>query len=1129
MMQTTESKNSNSNSSGQLLRDIEEISKALYLHKAPPKSLLPPYDSSPSKSADNNTRFSNPNPSFLREDLSRKDKKTSSGWNWKNPLKALSHIGNRKFTCCFYLHVHSLEGLPLSFNDLSVCVHWKRKDEVLQTSSSRVEEGVAEFDKTLMHRCNVYGSRNGPNHSVKYEERLCLIYISVNGAPGLDFGKHWVDLTRVLPLTFEELEGEKSSGKWSTSFNLSGKAKGGVLNVSLGFLVTQDKVANLSGNPNVPQVIGTVPKRSASLDTGSQMLRRVGSVPSNVNHRPRFSSETFDLKDRQEVMSGLELSKSISFLCQRLDEGKLCRVMESDSEDVVPLKPQPGLDSVSAKEIKEYEDDEVEFTIVEVGTEIPEKEKLNSDLVSGGANDESATENENIYVDDVIKDCDIDLDEKTMIVPKDVCGDFVDDFMVNDMKHEEDSICTEGSNMNEVESASHVQLVSESPELNHLFAPEECLEELGHMERKSTYMASKIGGKSLSLDDVTESVSNEFLSMLEMDGCMSSDSEPESPRELLLREFEKEAMSCGDLFLNLDWNEEQPEVGSSVSPISFYEDYKGNFDLSMIIQAAEEENQRESELLKRRKAKILEGLETEALMQEWGLDENDFQNSPCILSGGFGSPIDAGFGSPIDLPLEEPLLPALEVGFGPYVRMRGGGLLRSMNPSLLRHSKNCGTLVIQVSNPVVIPAKMGYDVVEILQHLALVGIDKLHMQVNKLMPLENITGKTIHQVAQEAAPTAVVPERLEQILYSESKDEGFLSSWNCNDLRSKLVDGEMGSDCASLECLVPLAFNKIEALALEGLRIQSHMLDSEAPSSIYPRSVGWITSSHPNHGETLRSGIGGGLQISVLNDFDDDIDELMDLSISLEEWLRLDAKIIADKNQSREQLLKILAAHDATYIDMVGGSLIEDWSCSDLSVGKCGFLGDNVTIALMVQLRDPFRNYEPVGLPMLALIQVQRVSTHSFRKISTMVLNDNREKEHDGTLSTEEINGKETERYEGDEEGNPQFKIIDVHLAGVDTKSGNEQLWGTTIQLQSGSRWLLAAGLGKTNGFPLLDSKAIVRSSPLVSAKLQHRDSLWSISSTSNVQDMRAARKNLIAPHIRNPDVIFASEAILNM
>lgn len=330
-------------------------------------------------------------------------------------------------------------------------------------------------------------------------------------------------------------------------------------------------------------------------------------------------------------------------------------------------------------------------------------------------------------------------------------------------------------------------------------------------------------------------------------------------------------------------------------------------------------------------------------------------------------------------------------------------------------------------------------------------------------------------------------------------------------MRSELVDGEIGSDYVSLEYLAPLALNKIESMSLEGLRIQSHMSDSKAPSSIFPQSGGRITAPHANRGESLRSGVGGGLQLSDFRDSDDDdVDELMGLSLSLEEWLRLDAKIIGDEEQSREQLLKILAAHDAKCTDLIGGRLTEDMNCSDLSGRIFGFLGNNLTITLMVQLRDPLRNYEPVGVPMLVLIQVERILSHSMRKVPSVALNDSKETEHDEPI-LEEIGHKITEeRNEGDEEGNPQFKIMDVHLAGVDTEPGNRELWGTTTEVQSGSRWLLATGLGKTMSFPLLNSKAIVRSSPLVSAKLQHRDSLWSISS----------------PHIRNPNVIFSNETI---
>lgn len=40
---------------------------------------------------------------------------------------------------------------------------------------------------------------------------------------------------------------------------------------------------------------------------------------------------------------------------------------------------------------------------------------------------------------------------------------------------------------------------------------------------------------------------------------------------------------------------------------------------------------------------------------------------------------------------------------------------------------------------------------------------------------------------------------------------------------------------------------------------------------------------------------------------------------------------------------------------------------------NCGIFGDNLTIVMVMQLRDPLRNYAPVGGPMLSLIQVKRL------------------------------------------------------------------------------------------------------------------------------------------------------------
>ncbi|KAK8553444.1 hypothetical protein V6N13_062249 [Hibiscus sabdariffa] len=88
------------------------------------------------------------------------------------------------------------------------------------------------------------------------------------------------------------------------------------------------------------------------------------------------------------------------------------------------------------------------------------------------------------------------------------------------------------------------------------------------------------------------------------------------------------------------------------------------------------------------------------------------------------------------------------------------------------------------------------------------------------MPLEDITGKTLQQVALEAASTAVALERwdeLKQELLCEQDSfdqrnevEGFQFCWTHDNTCSGLIG------CVSMENIVPSVMNKIEALALEG-------------------------------------------------------------------------------------------------------------------------------------------------------------------------------------------------------------------------------------------------------------------------------------------------------------------------
>ncbi|KAM7510787.1 hypothetical protein LguiB_009662 [Lonicera macranthoides] len=1038
---------SEDSSSGRLLHDIEEISKALYLQKKPPKALISPSDYR-SKSA-GKTRPGDLKSNYVGEDLLQKEKKSSSIWNWK-PLKALTHIRNHRVNCCFFLRVHSIKGLPSNFNDLGLYVHWKRKDELLQTCPARVsEEGVAEFEETLMHRCSIYASKSGSQNSRKYEPKLFLLYASVVGASGLDIGKHWIDLTRLLPHTFEKLEEDKrSSGKWTTSFKLTGKAKGAILNVSFGFSSLGDNSFQSRSSVKVPDLLkvsepsstdqfGDFCRTSGGGGSGgggsdSGRLRRLGSVPSNSNHGSHLPSRSLDIKVLNDVFPnrGSELTQSITFLYKKLDEGHFGDLEDFNFyyEHLEPHKPPDGSSLESGGESSGNESNDTEFTVIEQGIEYSMNDTVKLEDVVDSVN---GSEIEIIDVAEIFKG-----DEEMESNSK---GNLKDDYEVDG----ENSVCTQESTIEEVESIFHDLSISESALLESSIDKKKFLEQESYVETELSNKRGKMA-RSLSFDDVTESVTNEFLNLLgfkqsQLD--MGFNSEPDSPRERLLRQFEKDYIASGNPIFNFEEAEPvEMEFTGAASTSYTFGDCTEDFDLSLMIQSAEKESDRVSQSLRsRRDAKILENLETEALMQQWGLNEKAFQYSPRMSSGGFGSPVYV-------YPEEPPELPLLGEGLGPIVQTKGGGFLRSMSPSLFKNAKNGESLIMQVSCPIVLPKAMGSSGIEILQCWALVGIEKMSMQVNDLMPLDDITGKTIQQVALEAL------SGFEEIKRKFEKGPPGQSSYDPN---SQSLGDEVDSGCVFLQDLAPLAMDKIASLSIEGLRIQSGFVDEEAPSVIrlQPTGSSSLTKSINFSGAS-------------------DIDELISLTTSLNEWMKLNSETVVDKGEN------------------------------------CGSLGENLTIALKVQLRDPFRDYESVGASMLALIQVERI----FMPLKSDVYNTKSERSHNGE-------DKENSRFE-------EFKICEIHVAGLNCKPGKKQLWGTRTHQQSGCRWLQSSGLGKINKNSLLKSSAIVRSSSRMMRKLKPEDKLWSISSHVHSEGDKWKELSVLNLHERNPDIVFPDETI---
>ncbi|PNY08781.1 EEIG1/EHBP1 amino-terminal domain protein [Trifolium pratense] len=1172
-----------------LLKDVETMNKAMYMDRNVSRSSVSGSGSNSRSKVAGKSLFPDPKPrgkgsSNSNDDNDGLQKDKRSIWNWR-PLKALSHIRNKRFNCSFYLHIHLIEGLPSTFNGSSFSVYWKRRDGVLVTRPVKVVQCVAEFDEKLTYTCSVYGSRSGPHHSAKYEAKHFLLYASLLSAPELDLGKHRVDLTRLLPLTLEELEEEKSSGKWTTSFRLSDKAKGAVMNVSFGYTVVGDNTSTVRDSHNAPNVLTSrqnslalmKPDAKQKQFDGSSSIRRAGSLQ---NFSSRYSSQAVEeVKDLHEVLpsSKSALASSIGVLYKKFDEEKACSSLDNEpdpdlsKENLEPIKPDacalpdigketpevhagndentcplldtPELDAFqenletdepadhllldSGKENIEDCQDNNDFSIVDKGIEISPIEPVKEEESLTKVSEDASTVDSTFILDTAAQGSSEDsfkhddsLDESNdgckyhAVVDESACEE--DDFLTNELLQELESAI---NSVSDLETAA-----LESPKV---------------AEFKSEYEMRK----THSLDDVTESVANEFLSMLDIDHSLeglNSESEPESPRELLLRQFEKEALDGGFSLFDFDMDcDDEADDGYNASNGS----EQWNFSEathSSLFQHLQNEHLVESHNVKgKQKAQMLEDLETEALMRQWGLNEKDFHHSP---------PKDyTGLGSPIQLPPDEPpTLPPLAEGLGPFLQTKDGGYLRSMNPAIFRNSKAGGSLIMQVSNPVVVPAEMGSGIMEVLQCLASVGIEKLSMQAKELMPLEDITGKTMQQVAWEAMPGLEGTER-QFHLQNDSvtgEDTSFVqrdligtppSGRKSGNFNSSSLANQTGSEFVSIEDLAPLAMNKIEALSMEGLRIQSGMSDEEAPSNIVAQSIGEM-SALQGKGIDINGTLGmdgaAGLQLmDVKNSSDDGVDGIMSLSLTLDEWMKLDSGDIDDVDNISEHTSKVLAAHHANSFDFIrGSSKGGDRRRGKGSSRKCGLLGNNFTVALMVQLRDPLRNYEPVGTPMLALIQVEREFVLPKQKIfcSVSELRNNNNDEDNESEIVAEVETKDTDKEEilPEAELIPQFKITEVHVAGLKTEPQKKKLWGTSTQQQSGSRWLLANGMGKSNKFPSMKSKAASKSIAPVTTKVQPGDTLWSISSRIFGSGKKWKDLAALNPQIRNPNVIIPNDTI---
>ncbi|KAL9224999.1 hypothetical protein vseg_000972 [Gypsophila vaccaria] len=1087
------SSSSKDRNKGKLLHETVTISDPHYFNKSVSTNTSP-LSRIRSKPVDEGD-VHNSKSKHVSDDQATKGKK--SLWNW-GPLKALSHhshVKHRRFNCSFNLEVHRIEELPTKFNSVELRVHWETKGGEAVTKAVKVIRGVAEFKEILTHTCSIHGSRYGSRHPVKYDVKHFLLYVEVLGKPKLDIGKHNFDLTRLLPLTLEELDDGKSSGTWATSFKLSGEAKGANMSVTFRYVVLPDGTPQ--NNKNVLQLLGPRTLAINSVKFDQRDARRVSLMSMD------------DVKTLHDCSSRsmTDFSDAVNILYQKLNEEQTDSPVDVKheivfpAEDSEPVKCSDGSPSAPSKGHSLNDCEDAELSFAEKGSNLENNAELDVKYRTEFSTDDAVHEPlkpsesspSNLYVVNESEEAEssstiigLDAEEQTELEEKGT--NVIDKQDEKSPEHPGVNDDVEDTSYEEGNAVGNEEIHDSNAKVKDVCTKESLLEDLesvlGHVDElekdgmDTPDTGSEIGDQDnqnteepteVSPSHSSDNLGNiESLNTLEIDKfSLSFNSEVESPRERLLRAFFKEIEATGCSL-----------IGSDIDEDDAMEEFSDDSD-SLPADQLEYPKIR---------ARVVEDPEPQELPEEWGPDEKAFiRSSPRSISS---------LGSPVYLPPNATSLPPIGEGLGPFIQTKTGGYLRSMKPDLFSNADNGGSLIMQVSSPVVIPAKLGSDLMDVLQKLASVGLEKLSSEAKRIMPLEDITGTTIQQMAWDAMPN---PEA------ESSKRQNLMQ----NEQEASSIDSEF----ASLEDLVPLAMNKIEELSIEGLRIQSGMSNEEAPSNITARSIGEFSASEGKRvGSPSSVGLEGfaGLQLLDIKDTKTnsrDVDELIGLSLTLDEWMKLDSGDI-DEDQPSDRISKLLAAHRV--------------NPTDLNF-RCGLLGNNFKVALMVQLRDPLRNYEPVGTPMLSLIQVERrfsppkPSTHAVVAESM----DSNEEEDDVL--------EPVSRGEGSREHDliPEFKICEVHVAGIETEPGKKRPWGNAAQQQSGSRWLVANGMGKSNRKNPVMRPKIVSKYPLP-ATITSRpgDTLWSISVRCCGNGAKWKELAALNPHIRNPNVILYNETI---
>lgn len=187
-------------------------------------------------------------------------------------------------------------------------------------------------------------------------------------------------------------------------------------------------------------------------------------------------------------------------------------------------------------------------------------------------------------------------------------------------------------------------------------------------------------------------------------------------------------------------------------------------------------------------------------------------------------------------------IPDLGKGLGCVVQTRDGGYLAAMNPldtEMVR--RDTPKLAMQISKPLVLPPDKSSGF-ELFQRMAASGIEALSSEVLSLMPVDELMGKTAEQIAFEGIALAIIQGRNKEGANSSAARTiaavKTMAAAMSTGRKERISTGiwNMSENPLSADEILAFSLQRIEAMAVEALKIQAEMAEEDAPFDVSPVS-----------------------------------------------------------------------------------------------------------------------------------------------------------------------------------------------------------------------------------------------------------------------------------------------------